>query len=122
MTSVVDRLRDEHVSAAEYGVPLGGIVKSADGKRLGEVNEMRGPYFKVHRGLLASDYWLEVTDVVALVEDEVIVGFEKRAAGDHQVADDIVHDERLDARDDHLLDQDQVREQRERMERELHIR
>jgi hypothetical protein len=110
---------DLHSTAADCGVELGATVTSADGKRLGTVNDMRGPYFKVHRGFLASDYWVEVNDVVAVLDDEVMLTFEKRAATDHQVPADIVTDERLDARADHLLDDAAVAEQRERMEREL---
>ena len=109
----------DRLTASDCGVELGASVTAADGKRLGSVNEMNGPYFKVHRSFLASDYWLEVSDVVAVMDDEVILSFEKRDAGEHQVPADVVKDERLDARADHLLDGAAMMEQRERMEREL---
>ena len=119
MTSTTVSYLEGNTTAVDLGIELGAIVTSADGKRLGSVNDMKGPYFKVHRHLFAGDFWLEVSDIVAVLEDEVMMGFEKRAAGEHHVPPDIVYDERLDARADHLLDDEALIEQRERMEREL---
>lgn len=118
MTSTISQ-GESLATASESGVELGSRVVSSDGKRLGSVSDLRGPYFKVHRNFLAGDFWLDVGDVVAVFDDEVILAFEKRSMGDHRVDDDVVKDERLDGRVDHLLDQTAMQEQRERMEREL---
>jgi rRNA processing protein Gar1 len=107
------------MTAADFGLGLGSRVVASDNKQLGVVSDVRGPYFKVHRRLLASDRWFDVNDVVAVLEDEVIVEFDRRSAAEHQVPEVVVNEPRLDARVDHLLDDSTVEEQRERMEREL---
>lgn len=122
MTPAENIRNEQHMTAAEFGIALRASVTSADGKRLGSVNDMRGPFFKMHRNFLTGDCWLDVGNVVAAFDDEVVVDFEKRAVGAYQVPDDIATDERLDARADHLLDDRQLVEQRERMERELERR
>lgn len=115
MTSV----QAPRLTASEFGVELGCQVLAADDKRLGTVSDVRGPYFKVHRRLFGGDHWFDVTDVVAVFEDRILLDFEKGAAAEHEIPTEVVNDGRLDARADHLLDDEEMQAQRERMEREL---
>jgi hypothetical protein len=124
MTSLLGNTsREENLTAAEFGIDTGAEVTSADAKKLGTVSDLRGPYFRLHRGLLAgSDCWLDVGDVVAVMEEQVILDFVKKDLSGHRVLDNIVRDDRTDARADHLLDGAQMDKQRERMEKELERR
>jgi hypothetical protein len=119
MTTISRRRSDLQSTAADLGLEPGSTVVAADSKRLGVVRDVRGPYFKVHRRFFGGDRWFDVDDVVAVFDDQVVVEFARRAAGKHQVPAEVVNDARLDARADHLLDESQLSEQRQRMEQEL---
>jgi hypothetical protein len=110
------------MTAADFGIELGSIVTSADSKKLGTVNGIRGSYFKVHRSWMTGDCWLAVGDVMVVLDDEVLLDFEKKEAGQHRIPAEVVTSEGLDPLTDRLLDDRELSQQRERMERELHQR
>jgi hypothetical protein len=104
MTSA-QRARDLHLTAEECGVEVAARVLSSDGKRLGTVGEIRGPYFRVHRGFLAHDYWLDVGDIVGVFEDAIYVDFAKRAAAEHRVSERLVGQEWEEVEPEDFLDE-----------------
>lgn len=109
---------DLHMAASELGIERGALVIGSDNKRLGEVSELRGPYFKVHRRF-ARDAWIELKDVAGVFQDQVSVNFSGDTIADYRVPPEVVNDASLDARTDHLLDGNALAEQRARLERDL---
>lgn len=122
MTSVQRPYRTTHMTAADFGIELGSIVTSADSKKLGTVNDIRGSYFKVHRGWLTGDCWLDIGDIMVVLDDEVLLDFEKKEAAEHRIPAEVVNSEGLDPRADQLLGDRELSQQRERLERELRQR
>ena len=120
MTTMIGRAHHiPHLTAAEFGMQIGSEVTARDSTKIGTVADLRGPYFKVRRGLLAGHCWLDIDDVLAVMHDQVVVEFGRKEVTEHRIPDDVVKDDRTDARSDHLLDDTQLSEQRARMEREL---
>jgi hypothetical protein len=116
MTSA-QRARDLHLTAGECGVEVGAPVLSSDNKRLGTVGDTRGPHFRVHRGFLAHDYWLDVGDIVGVFDDAIFVDFEKRAASEHRVSERVVGQEWEDVEPGDFLDETEYWEEPVREER-----
>lgn len=67
-------------------VTIGAPFVTSDGELLGEVKELRGPYFKVAaRGRL--DYWLQQSTVGRNPQGQFVTEFAKHDLHDYQVRD-----------------------------------
>ncbi|MGE3074448.1 MAG: hypothetical protein AB7N24_14465 [Dehalococcoidia bacterium] len=111
---------DLHITAARRGLQVGAAVTSADGKHLGRIKELRGPYFRIGRRVFGHDRWLDVEEVIAAGESEIWLGVSGDPIDSYEVPSVVAADRRLEARADDLLDESELAEQRERMERQLH--
>jgi hypothetical protein len=112
---------DLHITAARRGLQLGSAVTSADGKGLGRVKELRGPYFRVGRRVFGHDRWLDVCDVIAAGESEIWLGINRELVSSYEVPSQVAADDRLDARADELVNESQLAAQRERMDGQLRL-
>jgi hypothetical protein len=105
MVTFIDGLRDDELlTAVELGVATGAMVTAADSKRIGTVDDVRGPFFKVRRGWFSSDCWLDIRDVVAVFADEVLLDFDKQSLRYHRVREELVALERAGEPGDDLLE------------------
>lgn len=84
MTSDIQRNEDN--------VAAGMEVVTSDGDRLGEVKEVRGPYFKVN-AKMHPDYWLQREVVRADSEGRLVTEFAKDDLKDYRVSDPDLVDE-----------------------------
>jgi hypothetical protein len=101
---------------------LGDDVATMDGHKLGRIQEIRGPYFRVKKGIRGHGFWLETEFIYDRGESHgpLMVSLLADRVEEYKVPEQIVHDRALlDPHEDHLLPDEQLREQRERMERDL---
>jgi len=75
-------------------VTVGASVVTSDGERLGEVKELRGPYFKV-AAPWRPDFWLQQSFTQRDAKGQVVTGFTKDELNAYEVKD-ILGDERGD--------------------------
>ena len=98
----------------------GAEVYSSDGKRLGSVVELQPAHFKVDAPL-QRDYWLSMAYVVSATADEVRLSFPASDAAVYKLseprADEDVEGAPVDG--EVILSEEEQREQRQRMAREL---
>jgi hypothetical protein len=85
------------LTAAEFGVARRSRATSSDGKRIGEVCDVRGHHMKIRRRFYEGpDCWLDVANIVAVVDDEVIFDFAKRDLDEHCVPEQLVVERRIE--------------------------
>jgi hypothetical protein len=107
----------------EHGVPkAGAAVMTKDGERVGKVSEISGNFFKVDAPM-RRDFWLSVDYVGLCAPDRVHLEFEKKELDEHKLTEPGLEPEedpmREMARDAVILTDEELLEQRARMEREL---
>jgi hypothetical protein len=100
----------------------GASVITADRKKLGKISEVSGSYFKVHAPM-RHDYWLSVGYATESMPEEVRLEFEKKELDDHKLAEPGLEPEEDPTHnivvDSVLLGEDELLQQRARMEAEL---
>lgn len=94
----------------DFLLEVGQPVMTIDGQRIGTVKDLSSQHFKVHR-TLRSDFWLDDAYIADVNNHAVIVQFEKGDLNAYKLD----HPETTDA----LLDSEEQRIQRARMEAEL---
>ena len=77
---------NEADNQSSSGINLAAPVFTRDGERLGEVKEMRGPYFKV-AAPMRLDYWLQLSFAVPDAKGQVVMQFSKDELHTYQVKD-----------------------------------
>lgn len=106
----------------QTGPRVGAAVMAKDGEQVGKVSEISGSFFKVDAPM-RRDFWLSVEYVGLCAPDKVQLAFEKKELGDHKLAGPGIEPAedpmREMARDAVILTDDELLEQRARMEREL---
>lgn len=106
----------------QTGPRVGAAVMAKDGEQVGKVSEISGSFFKVDAPM-RRDFWLSVEYVGLCAPDKVQLAFEKKELGDHKLAEPGIEPAedpmREMARHAVILTDDELLEQRARMERGL---
>jgi hypothetical protein len=68
------------------GINVGAPVFTRDGERLGDIKELRGPYFKV-AAPMRPDYWLQLTFAAPDAKGQVVMQWAKDELHTYQVQD-----------------------------------
>jgi hypothetical protein len=95
---------------------IGDAVYSADGDQFAYVKEVRGDYFKLDVPM-AQDYWLACTHISGIADGQVRLRFVKSELDDHRLEAPPL--EQVATADAGILSNEEMVDQRERMEREL---
>ncbi len=101
---------------------VGDDVATMDGHKLGRIQEVRGEYFRVRKGPFGHGYWLDgsLSYESETGGDEIVVAILNAQVSAHKMTDDAVN-AAFAPKHDGILSEAELREQRERMERSLHI-
>lgn len=79
-------MSDDSEQQSNDRVNVGAPVVTSDGERLGEVKELRGPYFKV-AAPRRPDYWLQQSFTQRDAKGQVVTGFTREELSAYEVKD-----------------------------------
>ena len=97
------------------------MVLTADGKKLGTVKEISGSYFKVD-ARLHKDYWLSSELIRSRDDDAIILDLAGKEVAEHRLSEPGLEPEEDPFRKiatKPVIDEEDLAQQRDRMEREL---
>jgi hypothetical protein len=101
------------------GMSEGAEIRSADGKKLGKVRAIEGAHFKVDAAL-RRDYWLSMAYVQSAAVNEVVMSFDSSDAGAYRLTAPVAEEDVAPpAKGEVILSEEEQRETREKMAREL---